>query len=63
MIIEGNKIIKEEIAVNPAKRNFILHNYDMTLRNRTAERTGRPKVCGRQIWQSYYLGVLSDSPA
>ena len=26
MIKEGNKIIKEEISVNPAKRNFILQN-------------------------------------
>ena len=26
MIKEGNKKIKGEISVNPAKRNFILHN-------------------------------------
>ena len=28
MIKEGNKIIKEEISVNPAKRNFLFHNFN-----------------------------------
>ena len=59
MIMEDNKIIKEEISVNPAKRNFYYFFITlMSLHKRTAERRRRHKVRVRQIWQRYYLRIL-----
>ena len=56
MIIEGSKIINEEISVNPAKRNFILHNI-----NELTQQDGRKKKTAKSVCDTNLTELLLTS--